>query len=75
MTDPTVERVKLINEADFRLVRLDMDGQIEHVLEVRDTPDAMGSERWRRFEINGVAMKAMFRYLIRIAEKEADAKN
>lgn len=69
--DPILERVLLISEPDFRLVRLDLaDGFSEHVLETRDGCDAMGAERWRKFEVSGTTMKALFRYLIRIAERE-----
>lgn len=69
--DPILERTLLVNEPDFRLVRLEIaDGSVEHVLEVRDGCDAMGSERWRKFEANGTALKAMFKFLIRIAEEK-----
>lgn len=68
--DPVVDRVLLIHEPDFRLVRVDLgDGSSEHILEVRDGIDAMGAERWRKFEANGTALRAMFKFLIRIAEK------
>jgi hypothetical protein len=70
--DPILERTLLINEADFRLVKLEIaDGSVEHVLEVRDGRDAMGSERWRRFEMNGTALKALFKFMVRIADKES----
>ena len=60
----------LIDQPDFRLVRVDIGDHREHVLEVRDGCDAMGAERWRKFEISGTAMKALFRYLVRISEQE-----
>lgn len=60
----------LINQPDFRLVRVEIGTVTEHVLEVRDGCDALGVERWRRFEVNGTALKSLFRYLVRIAEKE-----
>lgn len=60
----------LISEPDFRLVRVEIAGSVEHVLETRDGCDAMGAERWRKFEVNGTAMRALYKYLIRIAEKE-----
>ena len=67
---PVVERTAVISEADFRLVRLVLDGgEYEYVLEVRDGCDAMGTERWRRFEVNGTALRSLFKFLIRIAEK------
>ena len=69
--DPILERVLLVNEPDFRLVRHELaDGHVGHVLEVKDTPDAMGTERWRNVAINGMAMQTLFRYLVRLAEKE-----
>jgi len=60
----------LINEPDFRLVRVEISDHVEYVLETRDGCDAMGGERWRKFEINGTMMKALYRFLIRIAERE-----
>lgn len=66
-----IQPTLLIDQPDFRLVRVDIGGHHEHVLEVRDGCDAMGVERWRRFEVNGTAMKALFKYLIRIAEEQA----
>ena len=73
--DPILERVLLIDEADFRLIRHEMaDGNVDHLLEVRDGKDGMGTERWRKFEVNGTHMKALFKYLIRIAEAH-DAEN
>lgn len=65
--------VLLIDEPDFRLVRVVIGSNVEHVLETRDGLDAMGGERWRRFEINGSTMKALFKYLVRIADKELTA--
>ena len=67
--DPILDRVLLISEPDFRLVRIELSDGLEHVLEVRDGCDAMGTERWRKFEINGTALRALFKYLIRIAEE------
>lgn len=71
MNELAVRPTLLIDEPDFRLVRVEFGDHVEHVLEVRDGCDAMGGERWRKMEINGTAMKALFRYLIRIAEKES----
>jgi hypothetical protein len=51
-------------------VRVEIGNHVEHILETRDGEDALGAERWRKFEINGTTMKALFRYLIRIAEKD-----
>lgn len=62
----------VIAEPDFRLVRVEIGNHVEHVLEVRDAPDAMGGERWRKAEINGTAMKAMFSYVIRLAYKSQE---
>lgn len=59
----------LIDEPDFRLVRVEIGDSVEHVLEVRDGQDALGTERWRKFEVNGTAMRALFKYLVRIADK------
>ena len=74
-SDPIIGRVLLVNEPDFRLIRHELeDGHVDHVLETRDGYDGMGAERWRKVEINGTAMKGLFRYLIRIAEKP-DAEN
>lgn len=71
MDTPVVTPTLLVDEPDFRLVRHDFDdGHTDHVLEVRDGCDAMGTERWRKVEINGTAMKALFRFLVRIADKE-----
>jgi hypothetical protein len=68
---PILERTAVISEPDFRLVRLVIDGgEYEYVLEVRDGCDAMGTERWRKFEVNGTALRSLFKFLIRIAEKE-----
>lgn len=67
---PILDRALLISEPDFRLVRHDLaDGPSEYLLEVRDGIDGMGVERWRRFEVNGTALRALFKFLIRIAEK------
>ncbi len=60
----------LIEEPDFRLARVLIGDHVEHVLEVRDGCDVLGVERWRKFEVNGTTMKALFRYLVRIADKE-----
>jgi hypothetical protein len=30
--------------------------------------DAMGVEKWRKFELNGTALRSLFKFLIRIAE-------
>ena len=69
MTDIPIPTL-LINEPDFRLVRVEHGGELlEHVLEVRDGCDAMGAEKWRKVEINGAAMKALFVCLVRIAEQ------
>ena len=71
--DPVLERALLINEPDFRLVRLDLvDGHRQYALEVRDGQDAMGVEKWRAFETRGSkSLEALFKYLIRIADKES----
>lgn len=69
--DPILSRVLLIQEADFRLVKHELgDGSVDHLLEVRDGKDGMGLERWRKFEVSGTAMRSLFRYLVRIADKE-----
>lgn len=69
--DSILERVLLINEPDVRLVRHDLaDGLSDYILETRDGIDAMGIEKWRKFEVNGTALKALFKYLVRIAEKQ-----
>jgi hypothetical protein len=69
--DPILARTRLIDESDFRLVKLEIaDGSVEHVLEVRDGQDAMGTERWRKFEVNGTAMRSLFKYLVRVADKD-----
>jgi len=71
MDAPTITRTLLILEPDFRLVRLETpEGERQYVLEVRDGIDAMGVERWRKFDLNGTALKSLFGYLVRIAEKE-----
>lgn len=71
--DPILARTLLIDEADFRLVKLEIvDGSVEHILEVRDGKDAMGAERWRKFEMNGTALKSLFKYMVRIADKETE---
>jgi hypothetical protein len=70
MTPHEPIRTLLILEPDFRLVRLDLDGHLEHVLEVRDGMDAMGTERWRKFETSSTHLKQIFGYLVRIASKE-----
>ena len=73
--DPILERVLLISEPDFRLVRHELaDGHVDHLLETRDGYDGMGQERWRKFEVSGTTMRALFKFLIRIAEK-TDAEN
>lgn len=61
--------VLLIDEKDFRLVRVEIGDGAEYVLETRDGCDAMGAERWRKFEVSGSTMKALFKFLIRISEK------
>jgi hypothetical protein len=73
VADPILERTAVISEPDFRLVRLVLEGgEWEYVLEVRDGMDAMGVEKWRKFELNGTALRSLFKFLIRIAEaKEA----
>jgi hypothetical protein len=69
VADPILERKAVISEPDFRLVRLVLDGgEWEYVLEVRDGCDALGTERWRKFELNGTALRSLFKFLIRVAE-------
>jgi hypothetical protein len=70
-----IKAIKLIDEPDFRLVRVEIDGYVDHVLETRDGCDAMGAERWRKFEINGTTMKALFRFLVRTADKELECRS
>jgi len=65
--------VLLIDEPDFRLVELVVGGELQHVLEVRDGRDAMGVERWRKFETSSTHLKQIFGYLVRIAKKERKA--
>ena len=60
----------LINEPDFRLVRVSIGEDVEHVLEVRDGKDAMGNERWRKFELANQHLRNLFGYLVRIASKQ-----
>lgn len=65
--DLPTERVKLIDEPDFRLVEVTIGDGVEHVMEVRDGEDAMGVQRWRRFETDSQKLKTIFSYLVRIA--------
>jgi hypothetical protein len=72
------ERVKLIDEPDFRLIEVTIGEDVEHVLEVRDGCDAMGVERWRKFETDSQKLKSMFGYMQRVAYKlreQSNAKN
>lgn len=74
--DPVISRVLLINEPDVRLVKLELgDGSVEHVLETRDGIDAMGADKWRKFEVNGTALRQLFKFLIRFTEKEHNASS
>lgn len=59
--------VLLINEPDFRIVEVTIGEDIEHVLEVRDGRDAMGTERWRKFETSSTHLRQIFGYLVRVA--------
>jgi hypothetical protein len=59
--------VLLINEPDFRLVEVVIGTDVEHVLEVKDGRDAMGVERWRKFETSSTHLRQIFGYLTRIA--------
>jgi hypothetical protein len=70
-TNDFPEPTLLIEEPDFRLVRVQIGADEEHVLEVRDGKDAMGNERWRKFETRGSKnLEAIFGYLVRIATKQ-----
>lgn len=70
--DPVLDRVLLISEPDFRVIRLEMgDGSVEHLLETRDGVDGMGIERWRRFELgSSTTLRSLYKYLVRIVEKK-----
>ncbi len=70
MDAPTV--TLLVEEPDFRLARVEFGDHVEHVLEVRDGCDVLGVERWRKFEVNGTTMKALFKYLVRVAEADKE---
>lgn len=59
--------VLLISEPDFRLVEVTIGEDVEHVLEVKDGRDAMGVERWRKFETSSTHLRQIFGYLVRIA--------
>lgn len=65
----------IIDEPDFRLVRVFIGDHIEHVLEVKEGVDAMGAERWRRFETRGSKnLEAMFVYFTRLAARLHDGE-
>jgi hypothetical protein len=62
----------LIDEPDFRLVRVEIGANVEYVLETRDGIDAMGTKRWKKFEHDITKLRAIFGYLTRIAIKQQE---
>jgi hypothetical protein len=62
----------LIDEPDFRLVRVEIGDSVEYVLETRDGIDAMGTKRWKKFEHDSTKLRAIFGYLTRIAIKQQE---
>lgn len=62
----------LVDEEDFRIVATG-DGMF--VLEVTDGADALGVERWRTFQTNGTHLRAIFGYLIRVAQQVQKGKD
>lgn len=70
--DPVLDRVLLVNEPDFRVIRIELaDGNTEHVLERRDGLDAMGAERWTKFELgSSTTLRSLFKFFIRVVEKQ-----
>jgi hypothetical protein len=60
----------LIDEKDFRVVEVRIGDVTEYVLETRDGRDAMGAERWIKFNHDSAKLRAIFGYLVRIAVKQ-----
>lgn len=68
----------VVQDTEFRIVRIENDrGDPSHVVEVPDTPDALGNERWRSLEMKNIKPFAMFlTYILRhCVEGERDAKD
>ncbi len=64
----------VVQDAEFRIVRIEDGNHVSHVVEVPDTPDALGVERWRSLEMKNIKPFAMFlSYILRhCAEGERD---
>jgi hypothetical protein len=64
----------LISEPDFRVVEVRIGNVTEYVLETKDGRDAMGGERWKKFEHDSAKLRAIFGYLTRVALKQQETK-
>lgn len=68
LSDDIPYGVLLVAKPTWRIVRVEQSGAIvKHVLEVKETPDAMGNERWRPFIINSKTLEEMFNYTVELA--------
>lgn len=61
--------VLIVNEKDFRIVRLGYGDGIRYVLEVLDEPDALGCERWRPFNMDSKHLRQMLGFMVKMATK------
>lgn len=53
----------------FRLVRMEDGDKVTYTLEVPDGCDALGTERWRTFEMASQHLRNIFGFLIKVATK------
>lgn len=61
--------VLIVNEKDFRIVRIGSGDGLRYVLEVPEEPDALGCERWRPFALDNKHLRAMFGFMVKLATK------
>lgn len=59
----------IVNERDFRIVRIGSGDGIRYLLEVLDEPDALGCERWRPFNMDSKHLRQMLGFMVKLATK------